>query len=76
MDYSIMFKFMFIEHYLSILVGFYKKVGRLWSCVWLWRISGGYSREMMEGGFSGLFLPLPNHHAGKHSKDSTSYDCL
>jgi len=24
-----MFKFMFIEHYLSILVGFYKKVGIL-----------------------------------------------
>jgi len=22
--------------------GFYKEVGRLWSCVWLWRISGGY----------------------------------
>jgi len=34
---------------------FYKNLGRLWWGVWLWRISGGYSQEMM-----GLFLKLFN----------------
>ena len=35
---------------------FYKNIrGRLWRVVWLWRISGGYSQEMMGlvlGGYS------------------------
>jgi len=26
---------------------FYKNVGRLWRCVWLWRISGSYSQGMV-----------------------------
>ena len=37
-----MFKFVFIEHYLSILVGFNKKCAEIVEDVCLWRISGGY----------------------------------
>jgi len=42
-----MFKFVFIEHYLSILGGFNKKWGKIVEGIWLWRISGDYSQEMM-----------------------------
>tara|TARA_B000000460_G_C21361744_1_gene325668 strand:- start:27 stop:170 length:144 start_codon:yes stop_codon:yes gene_type:complete len=42
-----MFKFIIIEHYLSILRGFYKNMGRLWRVSYCEELGGGYLQEMM-----------------------------
>jgi len=50
-----MFKFVFIEHYLSILGVIYKKVGFYLESVWLWKIKWGLIAGGGEVGFGGYW---------------------